>query len=270
MILQRITLMSGALFLLVILGLVWYFSKKNLVLHSTEPTVSVKTETLNEFTDELFVHPRLRGLDDWKRPEGPWKVGLQVGHWKATEAPDELENLRVNTGTSYGSITEWETALAIAEKTKAILEASGIQVELLPTTLPQNYWADVFVSIHADGNQNTSISGYKVAAPRRDHTGKAESLARLIEESYGATTKLRLDSNITRTMRGYYAFNWRRYDHSIHPLTVAAIVETGFLTNPSDRRIITTAPEKPAAGIAEGIIKFLGITAETDTQNDDL
>ncbi len=227
---------------------------------TSENEAGFDTVAPEEILSDSFIHPRLRGLDTWKRPEGPWRVALQVGHWKASEAPDELENLRVSTGTSYRGTTEWELSLAIAEKTKDILEMAGVSVEILPTTIPPNYFADVFVSIHADGNLNSSVSGYKVAAPRRDHTGQAEAFAALLGTEYQTATKLPLDSNITRTMRGYYAFNWRKYDHSLHPMTVAAIVETGFLTNASDRRVIVNTPEKPANGIARGILKYLGLS----------
>lgn len=184
---------------------------------------------------DSYVHPRLRGLETWERPSGPWRVALQAGHWKADEAPEEQKSLRANTGASGGGKAEWEVNLAIARKVEAALEKEGIAAEILPTTVPPNYWADVFVAIHADGNTNSSVSGYKVAAPRRDYSGKAGAFAQLLDEAYGDATGLTRDPNVTRQMRGYYAFNWRRYDHSLHPMTVAAIVETGFLTSPHDR-----------------------------------
>jgi hypothetical protein len=89
---------------------------------------------------------------NWTRPDGPLRVGLQVGHWKAADAPDEQENLRVNTGASAGGTTEWETNLKITEETKKLLEAKGVVVDILPVTIPPDYWADVFIAIHADGN----------------------------------------------------------------------------------------------------------------------
>ncbi|MBY0310319.1 N-acetylmuramoyl-L-alanine amidase [Patescibacteria group bacterium] len=58
-------------------------------------------------------------------------------------------------------------------------------------------------------------------------------------------------------MSGYYAFNWRRYDHAVHPQTPSAIVEMGFLTNASDRRLMTTEPGRVAQGIVGGILAFL-------------
>lgn len=242
-------------------SLFWFYTIKISVPPSaSEHEPGFEEIALDGILGEPYIHPRLRGLDDWKRPEGPWRVALQVGHWKASEAPDELENLRVSTGTSYGSATEWELSLAIAEQTKQMLEASGVIVEILPTTIPPNYFSDVFVSIHADGNTSSLVSGYKVAAPRWDYSGQAEAFTAVLDAEYQNATKLRLDPNVTRTMRGYYAFNWRKYEHSLHPLTVAAIVETGFLTNANDRRIIVNFPEKPARGIADGILKFLDVT----------
>jgi N-acetylmuramoyl-L-alanine amidase len=58
-------------------------------------------------------------------------------------------------------------------------------------------------------------------------------------------------------MRGYYAFAWWRYDHAVHPMTPAVILETGFLTTAADRKIIVEQPELSAQGLANGIIIFL-------------
>jgi hypothetical protein len=77
-----------------------------------------------------------------------------------------------------------------------------------------------------------------------------------LEEEYGALVRLPLDPNISHNMRGYYVFNWRRYVHSMHPMTVGAIIETGFLTNTRDRRILINQPALAARGIANGILEF--------------
>lgn len=204
---------------------------------------------------------------DWTRPEGPVRVGIQVGHWFAEQAPDEQEELRKNTGAQAGSVTEWETNLRIAEETKKLLEAEGVVVDLLPTTIPPGYIADAFISIHADGSPDTSATGYKIAAPRRDRSGNAERLSSLIEESYGAVTDLILDPNVTQNMRGYYAFNTRRYQHAIHPMTPGVILETGFLTNPLDRRTIVQNPRTSAEGITKGLLLFLQETSPLGTSS---
>lgn len=196
-------------------------------------------------------------IREWVRPEGPPRVGLQVGHWKNEELPEELSRLVGRTGSSGGGKSEAEVNLAIAAEIKKILEAHGIVVDILPATIPPKYWADAFVSIHADGSESSATTGYKAASPRRDFSGNATALVTFIENAYEEATGLVRDPNVTRNMTGYYAFAWWRYEHAVHPMTAAAILETGFLTNPSDRRIIVNKPEISAEGLANGVIKFL-------------
>ncbi|MEX1181840.1 MAG: N-acetylmuramoyl-L-alanine amidase [Gemmatimonadota bacterium] len=192
----------------------------------------------------------------WTRPDVPIRVALQAGHWKAHEAPDEQRRLRAN-GTRGGGKAEWEVNLDIAKLTATLVEEAGYEVEILPTTIPPGYWADLFVSIHADGNTNTSLSGYRAAAPRRDRTGRAEPFKDLLMQTYGAATGLPVYPTVTRRMTSYYAFNSRRYDHALHPETVGVILETGFLTSARDRRIIIGAQDRAARGIADAVITYL-------------
>lgn len=193
---------------------------------------------------------------EWRRPDGPVRVALQAGHWKAEDAPDEQAGLRTN-GTRGGGKAEWEVNLEIARRTAAILEDSGYTVEVLPTTIPPGYWADLFISIHADGNSSGRISGYRAAAPRRDATGRAAEFADLLDRTYGEETGLPYYGTVTRRMRGYYAFNYRRYDHALHPMTVGVILETGFLTSPRDRTVLVREPDLAARGIAKAVSQFL-------------
>jgi hypothetical protein len=195
-------------------------------------------------------------LEPWVRPEGPIRVALQAGHWKAAEAPDEQAGLRAN-GTRGGGKAEWEVNLEIARRTARLLEAAGYQVEVLPTTIPPGYWADLFVSIHADGSPSPTVSGFRAAAPRRDMTGRAAEFAELLERRYAEATGLRHYPTVTRRMLNYYAFNSRRYHHALNPRTVGVILETGFLTSPADRRIIVNSPDLPARGIAAAITEYL-------------
>jgi hypothetical protein len=196
-------------------------------------------------------------LRDWKRPDGPPKVGIQVGHWKSAEAPDEQWRLRQNTGGSGGGKAEWEVNMKIAQELSALLQKKGIEVDLLPTTVPEDYWADVFISIHADGSTDSSKSGFKMAGPWRDYSGKSSKLIETLITHYEKATDLDQDPNITRNMRGYYAFSWWRYDHAIHPMTTGVIVETGFLTNRRDQKLLINSPQIPARALDLGITEFL-------------
>lgn len=200
-------------------------------------------------------------MNEWKRPNVNTKVALQVGHWKNNEFPEELSKLQGNTGAKGDGKLEWEVNLEIVKKTAELLNNKGINVEILPATVPPGYWADVFIAVHADGNTDTNKSGFKAAAPWRDFTGNADSLLASIEKEYKKATGLVKDDNITRNMRGYYAFSWWKYEHAIHPMTPAVILETGYLTNPEDRKIIVNQPEISARGLVNGITSYL------ETQN---
>lgn len=240
------------LFLIILVGATFYkyLSSKPTQVENGAPPYAI--EDLQPPSQDRFAW-----LEAWTRPDVPARVGLQVGHWKNNELPDELSRLRGNTGASGGGKSEWEVNLAIAQETKSILLERNIEVDILPSTVPVQYWADVFVAIHADGSTDTSKSGFKVAAPRRDYSGNTSTLVGLIEKQYELSTKLAIDDNITRNMTGYYAFAWWRYEHSVHPKTASAILETGFLTNASDRKTIVSRPDISALGLANAIIEYL-------------
>lgn len=190
------------------------------------------------------------------------KVGLQAGHWKNSELPDELENLRLyGGGGEFQGKFEWKINLSVAEKAAEILKKSGIEVDILPATVPNDYKADLFVSIHCDGNDVTSVSGYKVAASNFDKSEQAEKLSESIYDEYGKITKLKTEPNITKDMTEYYVFNYINFHHSINPETPGVIVEMGFLTNTKDQQIIVYNQDLAAKGIAEGILKYLGISS---------
>jgi N-acetylmuramoyl-L-alanine amidase len=192
---------------------------------------------------------------DWQPPEGPVRVALQAGHWKADEAPDELRGLRDN-GTRARGKAEWEVNLEIARRAASMLEARGYLVDVLPAVVPPSYRAHVFISIHADGSNDPHATGYRVAAPRRDATGRAAEMAALLERSYGDATGIRRLRDVTRRMTNYYAFNFRRYEHALHPATIGVILETGFLTSASDWRVIVEDPDRAARGIVEAVTAF--------------
>lgn len=192
---------------------------------------------------------------EWKAPEGPIRIGIQAGHWRADEAPRELSGLKDN-GTRWRQTAEWEVNLEIARETASRLEELGYEVDLLPAVIPPGYRAHLFVAIHADGSDNPSARGYRVAAPRRDATGRADGIAELLRDRYGEATGLKRLPTTTRRMQNYYAFNYRRYEHALHPMTIAVILETGFLTSPTDRRVILDAPERAASGIVDAVTAF--------------
>jgi hypothetical protein len=197
-------------------------------------------------------------LRNWQRPDGPLRVGLQVGHLDNDQVPEELSGLTNNgAGATAAGYNERDTVAVITELVADQLRSADIAVDVLPATVPPGYIADAFVSIHADGNRNTDVSGFKIAGPRRDYSGLSEDLVAALYTSYERATDLPIDPSISRRMTAYYAFNWPRYEYAVHPYTPSVIVETGFLTNPSDRAQLINQPERAAAGIATGILAFV-------------
>jgi len=191
-------------------------------------------------------------------PAGPKRVGIQVGHWFVGQLPDELR--RLSAGTSAGGWSEWEVNLLIAQRVVPMLEEAGVEVDLLPATIPVRYRAHAFVAIHADGDRSGALHGYKLARPGFSSIPDADDeLVRTMYREYGAATGMArdADAHISRRMIFYYAFNTRRYHHAIDLGTPSAIIETGFLTNGSDRAFLTGRPDAAARGIANGILRFL-------------
>ncbi len=183
----------------------------------------------------------------------PWRVALQIGHLNTNEYPPELAHRRTATGASAAGVAEVDVNKAVATAAAALLREQGVEVVLLPATVPPEFDADAFVSIHADGGDS---SGYKVSPPWRASPA-SRRLSASLREHYGKVTGMREDLNgVTYNMRGYYAFGGR-YRHAVARTTPAAILEMGYLTHPQDRAFLTGQPEVAARGIAVGVLAFL-------------
>jgi N-acetylmuramoyl-L-alanine amidase len=186
------------------------------------------------------------------------RVGIQSGHMNSEQFPAELASLRTSTGAAGKGWTEREINLQLSRKVIALLEARGIEVDLIPATVPPNYRADAFVSIHGDANNNTSLSGFKIARSARSTIPAIEDkLVAAMRAEYEKGTGLRWhQSTITLNMLHYYAFN-QRLQHSVSPNTPSVILEIGFLTNGGDLRLVTQEQDRVAQAIASGIVRFL-------------
>jgi N-acetylmuramoyl-L-alanine amidase-like protein len=190
-------------------------------------------------------------------PPGPKHVGLQAGHWLLDQTPPELG--RLQGGSAGGGKQEWEVNLDVAQRAAGILSAQGFTVDVLPATPPVNYQAHLFLAIHADGDTSGNLHGFKIAAPAFSAIPEMDTtLVDTLNRDYAATTGLsRDDEHISRRMTYYYAFNSRRYCHSVAAGVPQAIIEAGFLTNAADRQLLLGDPDTVAHGIAAGITDFL-------------
>jgi N-acetylmuramoyl-L-alanine amidase len=189
-------------------------------------------------------------------PAGSRRVGIQAGHWRMAEVPDELRRLVGQTGTSAGGVAEWQVNLDIANRVASILREDGITVDVIPATVPEGYLADAFLSLHADGDLSGTRQGFKAAHGTRRGPYEPQ-LVRAIVEEYGRATGLLSNGEVSRNMTGYYAFGWSRFRSSVAPHTPAAILEMGYLTHAGDRAVLTGQAMRVADGVARGLRRFL-------------
>ncbi len=179
------------------------------------------------------------------RPAGPY-VGIVAGHWgndSGAVCPD--------------GVTEQQVNLEIAKKVAERLRARGVWVDLLQEFDPrlQGFQADLLVSIHADScdpiDADPPATGFKVARSAASQIPTtADKLVECLHLEYQKATGLDFHENsITRDMTSYHSFR------EIDPNTPAAIIETGFLH--LDYDMIVRQPDRPAEGIANGILCFL-------------
>ena len=190
-------------------------------------------------------------------PPGQKRVGLQAGHWLTDQVPPELG--RLQAGATGGGKQEWQVNLDVAQRTAALLEAAGIGVDVLPSTIPPRYRANAFIAIHSDGDPAGVAHGFKVSRPGFSSIPDVDDkLVDTLNTVYGAATELpRDDEHISLRMRYYYAFNSRRYCHAVAPGVPQAIIELAYLTSANDRQWLINDPDRLAHGLANGIETFL-------------
>src|SRR5437867_9100029 len=203
-------------------------------------------------------------------PAGPRRVGVQVGHWKTDDVPSELRRLEGQTGANWDGLSEIDVNLEVAQRIAVILNSEGIAVDVLPTTVPAGYIADAFISLHADSDGVGEVSGFKMAHGARRGPYE-ETLLADVRDAYADATGLEWDTqHITRSMTGYFAFNWSRFQHAVAAHTPAIILEMGYLSSDHDRELLTERSEVLASAIADGLMRFLNETPRSKIFAQDL
>ena len=188
---------------------------------------------------------------------GPPRVGMQIGHDGVAAHPDELGHLRGNTGGHADGLSELTVNRSVARALKIRLEAHGVAVDTLRATPPAGYHADLLLSLHADSVLDPNRQGYKSAHFSPPRSPLEATLKTTIDGSYLNATGVSDDSaNITSAMNGYYAFNFRSYEHTVHPATPALLVELGYLSSPTDAALLRQ-PGRVADALAAGVVAFL-------------
>lgn len=201
------------------------------------------------------VVPSLRGALNAFR--GPVRIGLQVGHLGEERMPRELAKLRSATGAQVGGLEEVDVNLAIVRALAARLRGDGFKVDVLGATVPPGYRATLVLAVHADANPNPTREGYKSAIFLPVRNARDPLLKLDVDRAVLAETDLGDDDpNVSLDMLEYYAFNARRFRHSVARGTAALIVEMGYLSNPKDRAELRH-PAILAKALADGVVAYL-------------
>src|SRR5436309_4973936 len=190
--------------------------------------------------------------------KGARRVGIQIGHLDTTNVPKEYgTRIQFQTGTSWAGYKEVDVNEEIAERIATLLKAQGVEVDILPTTVPEGYLADAFIALHCDGDGVGELSGFKMAHSTRRNAYE-DALLNSIKASYAKATGLPYDAaHVSRAMINLYSFNWSRYQHATSAFTPSTIIELGFLSNDDDRDILLNHADRVATGVGNGLLDFL-------------
>ncbi len=186
-----------------------------------------------------------------------FKVALQPGHYLVGPLPEELKG--ISQASSINALLfrrkEKRLALDLALRVKEKLELAGVEVDILPVQIPPRYLADAFVAIHFDWNLDPSVRGFKVAPSDFDLSSKSSQLALYLFNSLKEIMKPY--NLVTEDMSKYYAFNFKKFKHSLDSRTPAVILEVAFMSSLKEINFVQKNLDKVAEKITEGILKFL-------------
>jgi N-acetylmuramoyl-L-alanine amidase len=172
-----------------------------------------------------------------------------------------------------GAHGEAAVALAIAKRTRVLLLGRGYRVAMTRTG-PTIHLGDgngniararfcnrrhaaVMVRIHADGSGDRSLRGVSTLVPARhrgwtdDIYGSSLRAGRAVQKAVVSATGAR-DRGIVRRS-DLTGFNWANVP--------AVLVETGFLSNSTDSRLLHTPSyqQRVARGLTNGVSAFVGL-----------
>jgi N-acetylmuramoyl-L-alanine amidase len=224
----------------------------------------------------------VNGQEGWlprnqlRRP-GQYLIVIDPGHQRKGNSAKEpigpgssVLKAKVATGARGVStkLYEFKLTLEVGLKLRDVLLARGYEVVMIRTThtvnisnaeralMANELYADAFIRIHANGSSDRTTSGIMTLCQTADNPWNAEyyslsyKLSKLVrDEMVKATGAKKLSIKRTDTMSG---INWCQV-----PVT---IVEMGFLSNPEEDRLMSTAAyqDKLVAGMAAGLGKFFG------------
>ena len=205
-------------------------------------------------------------------------VVLDPGHdLKANVATEPIgpgsttRKIRDGGGTRgvVSGLSEAELNLRVALRLRPLVERAGVRVVMTRTTtsgtsmgnvararIANRAGAALFLRIHADGSTDRRTRGTHTLYPalRRGWTddvhAESRRAARIVQAEL--VRALGFPDRGLRERSDFTGFNW-----SDAPVI---LVEMGFMTNPTDDRLLATAAyqRRAAVGLCRGTLRFLG------------
>ena len=166
-------------------------------------------------------------------------------------------------------LTEATLNLRVALRLRPLLERAGLRVVMTRTRtagtsmgnvararIANRAGAALFLRIHADGSTDRSVRGTHTLYPalRRGWTddvyAESRRAARLVQREL--VRALGFPDRGLRERSDFTGFNWADVP--------AILVEMGFMTNPTDDRLLATSAyqRRAALGLCRGALRFLG------------
>jgi N-acetylmuramoyl-L-alanine amidase len=167
------------------------------------------------------------------------------------------------------SLSEADLNLAVALRLRPLLERAGVRVVLTRATtagtsmgniararIANRAGAALFLRIHADGSADRRVRGTHTLYPAQrpgwtdDVYAASRRAARLLQAD--VVRSLGFPDRGLQERSDFTGFNWADVP--------VALVELGFMTNPSEDRLLATPDyqRRAAAGLCRGTLRFLG------------
>ena len=164
---------------------------------------------------------------------------------------------------------EAELNLRVGLRLRSLLERAGVRVVMTRTSTTETSMGNVararianeagaalFLRIHADGSIDRQVRGTHTLHPalRRGWTddvyGESRRAARIVQAEL--VRALGFPDRGLRERSDFTGFNWADVP--------VILVEMGFMTNPTDDRLLATAAyrRRAAIGLCRGTLRFLG------------
>lgn len=270
---KRITLV---ILVLIFVGLLCGCSKKD-VHEDMGGTSSVFESDLQKLDDNITESTTLQnGESTVFRNSNEVLCGkvilIDAGHGKADYtkkepiAPGSLEmKSAFVAGTSGENQTEAELNLNVAKKLEAMLKDMGAAVYMTRTgettdmsnidraKMGNSLNADMTVRIHANGSEDTSVSGILTMVPgnkyvNEDVVNKSLKAGKIIQKHMIKRTGAK-DGGL-QERNDLTGFNWSEVP--------VVLVEMGFMTNPAEDKLLEDAAyqDKIVQGIADGVVEY--------------